>query len=216
MSIERIVREREINEVLHFTTNKGCLGVLATKSLKARKQLNQDQELRYILQLNAKNRDRDAAWHDFVNLSISRINTQFFNSSGAVHKGQNFWWCILSFSPIIMGHCGVQFCTTNNMYSGVNRGRGSEGLDALFAPRVVQWHSSKKSRIIPRESTLPMSMTTCEQAEVLYPVEISTDYLQEIYVAQDSHADEAAGQMEVVGHRKVKITVKPEMFEGFK
>lgn len=212
MSVDHIVRERGIAEVLHFTTNKGCLGILATQSLKARKRLKDDETLAFILQLNAQDRSRDAAWHDYVNLSISRINTQFFKASGNWHCNEDIWWCILSFTPEILGHDGVYFTTTNNMYSGVRRANGAEGLSALFAPVVIQWHSST----VRRSADLSPDMTTCEQAEALYPGEVSTRFLRTIYVEDAAHADEVAGQISVVGHPPIDIMVDPDKFRGFR
>jgi len=59
-------------------------------------------------------------------------------------------------------------------------------------------------------------MTTCVQAEALYPGEVSTEFLRTIYVADGAHADEVAGQMGAVGHRRVDIIVEPERFEEFR
>ncbi|GHC37372.1 hypothetical protein GCM10010096_03560 [Alcaligenes pakistanensis] len=212
MSVGEIVLSRNITEVLHFTTNRGCLGVLAKQSLMARQRLAEDNTLEFILQVNAEDRSRDAAWHDYVNLSISRINTHFFNVSGHWHRDKDIWWCILSFSPEILEHSGVHFTTTNNMYSGVRRAVGAEGLNALFAPSIVQWHSS----VVARKAGLPNHMTTCMQAEALYPGGVSTEFLRAIYVADDAHADEVAGQIGAVCHRKVDIIVEPNRFEEFR
>lgn len=212
MSIDQIVRERGIREVLHFTTNKGCLGILAKQALKARKRLAEDKILEFILQVNAEDRSRDVAWHDYVNLSISRINTQFFKASGYRHRDKDIWWCILSFSSEILAHDEVVFTTTNNMYSGVKRAVGEQGFTAVFAPFIVQWHSS----IVKRPADCPAHMTTCAQAEALYPGEVSTEFLRTIYVADDTHADEVAGQISAVGHRWVDIIVAPDRFEEFR
>ncbi|MFA5628393.1 MAG: DarT ssDNA thymidine ADP-ribosyltransferase family protein [Thiohalomonadaceae bacterium] len=216
MSVDRIVRERGITEVLHFTTNKGCLGVLATRALKARRRLSDEEALEFILQVNAADRSRDAAWHDYVNLSISRINANFFGTSGYWHRDKDIWWCILSFSPEILGHAGVYFTTTNNMYSGVKRAERAEGLTALFGPKVLHYHSSYQSRTVVRDASLPEHLTTCEQAEALYPGEVSTDFLRAIYVADEAHVDEVAGQMGVVDHRRIDIIVAPDKFKEFR
>lgn len=213
MDISEIVELRKIESVLHFTTNRGSLGVLATKALKSRARLNDDALLANIVQLNAPDRSRDAAWHDYVNLSISQINSSFFGvSAGKNHKDKDFWWCILDFAPVILEHGGVFFANTNNMYSGVVRKSGAEGLEALFAPRVVQWHSSA----VVRQSGLASCYPTCPQAEALYPGEVSTDYLQAIYVSSDAYGDELAAQVAMTNHRPVKIDVRPEFFRNIK
>jgi hypothetical protein len=213
MSIAAIVQSRKIESVLHFTTNRGSLGVLATKALKSRARLNDDALLANIVQFNAPDRSRDAAWHDYVNLSISKINASFFGvSAGKNHKDKDFWWCILDFSPSILSHSGVHFANTNNMYSGVVRAVGAAGLESLFAPKIVQWHSS----MVSRASSLEPCYPTCAQAEALYPGEVSTDFLQAIYVATDAPGDELAAQLAMAAHRLVKIEVRPELFQNIK
>lgn len=213
MSITEIVQSRKIVSVLHFTTNRGSLGVLATKTLKSRARLNDDSLLANIVQLNAPDRSRDADWHDYVNLSISKINASFFGvSAGKNHKDKDFWWCILDFLPSILSHDGVHFATTNNMYSGVVRTVGAAGLESLFAPKIVQWHSSSVTRASSQEPCCP----TCTQAEALYPGEVSTDFLQAIYVSSDASGDELAAQLAMTAHRPVKIAVRPELFHNTK
>lgn len=213
MSITEIVQSRKIESVLHFTTNRGSLGVLATKTLKSRARLNDDALLANIVQLNAPDRSRDAAWHDYVNLSISKINASFFGVSAEKnHKDKDFWWCILDFSPSILSHNGVHFANTNNMYSGVVRTVGAAGFESLFAPKIVQWHSST----VTRASSLEPCYTTCPQAEALYPGEVSTDFLQAIYVSKDAYGDELAAQLAMAAHRPVKIAVRPELFQNTK
>jgi ssDNA thymidine ADP-ribosyltransferase, DarT len=213
MNISETVKSRKIESIVHFTTNHGSLGVLATRKLKARARLSEDALLKHIFQVNATDRSRDAAWHDYVNLSISKINANFFEvSAGAWHKESDFWWCILVFDPVILTHEGVKFTTTNNMYSGVSRAAGASGLEALFDPSIRRWHSST----VTRPATFDQCLPTCPQAEVLYPGEISTDFLKAIYVQTDTSADELAGQFAAVAHRPVKIEIRPELFQNFK
>jgi len=185
MTVQDIIAQRDIKEVLHFTTNKGFTGILATGFLKARKLLSKDDYLEHIYQYNCKDRSRDMAWWGFVNLSITSVNRPLLSiSSGKWHANEDGWWCILSFTPDICSHDGVYFTTTNNMYSGVRRMQGSDGLNAMFASRITQWSSS----IICRPPNLPDKQPTCEQAEVLYPRQIPLKYLQKVYVMNDDTA----------------------------
>jgi len=71
MTVQQIVDERNIREVVHFTTHQGLLGILYSKAIKSRHKVEQDSDLSYILTPNASSR-RDATWVDYVNLSISR------------------------------------------------------------------------------------------------------------------------------------------------
>jgi len=209
VTISEIVNSRGIQEILHFTTNKGILGILDARALKARARLNSDARLEYIFQPNAADRGRDEDWLDYVNLSISRINHYFFQkSAGSWHKYKDLWWCVLSFTPEILEHDGVIFTTTNNIYSSVKRAPGAKGLGDAFAKTIVRWNRN----IVTRPEDLPDNMTTCEQAEVLYPGELSTRYLRTIYVRSDETADELAGQIRAVNHYSVDIQVNAELF----
>lgn len=48
--------------------------------------------------------------------------------------------------------------------------KGFKGLEALFAKEIKKWDGN----IIKRPTNIPDNYTTCPQAEVLYPGEIST------------------------------------------
>jgi hypothetical protein len=208
MSIREVVQSRAITEVLHFTTNKGILGILDSKNLKSRQRLNTDARLEYIFQPNAEDRSRDANWLDYVNLSISRINRWFFSRSENWHKYADIWWCVLSFRPDLLEDDGIYFSTTNNIYTGVQRNTGVDGLRATFAPSIRRWNGN----IVHREHGMPESYTTCEQAEVLYPGMVSTRHLQKIYVPTEEIGDELHGQFYVVGHEPVAIEVCESLF----
>ncbi|WP_421551273.1 DarT ssDNA thymidine ADP-ribosyltransferase family protein [Pseudomonas yamanorum] len=212
MSIEQLIKDRGIESVVHFTTNRGSLGIFASSGLKSRQRLDTDQQLAHIFQPNAKRRNKDAAWLDFANLSISRINTSFFRYSGNWHKERNFFWCIFDFSPEIMLHDGVWFATTNNIYTGVRQAQGLVGLEAAFQKCTTLWDDN----IIKRPADHPLFLPTCPQAEILYPKEVSTQYLQRIYARCDSDSDEIAAQMYAMGHREVPVVVNPDLFDEIK
>ena len=215
-TISEIIDSRGIERIVHFTTNLGALGVLATKSLKARARLRDNELLNNIAKLNAKDRSRDAKWHDFVNLSITNINTSFFGASTWAHRDKDYWWCILAFESTILTHAGVWFATTNNMYSGVVQKQGAEGLNDLFSPTITQWHSYKEHRVATRLDGFSANQTTCLQSEVLYPGEISTRYLRAIYVKDYERADELSGQIAAVAHPPVTIEIRPDLFQNIK
>lgn len=207
MTISTLVNERQISEIVHFTTNKGLLGVLYTQCLRARERLAEDARLEHILKLNSAVR-KDKPWFDYVNLSISRINSHFFSSSSRWHATDDIWWAVLAFSPEILGHEGVVFTTTNNMYTGVQRNSGVAGFNALFAPIITRWDGE----YVTRPAAHPPFLTTCEQAEVLYPGEIPTDWLRRIYVQNESNADEVCAQIGAVCHRSIEVVVDPSKF----
>lgn len=212
MSIERFINERGIQSVVHFTTNHGAVGILASNGLKSRHRLNTDEQLARIFQPNARDRNKDTAWLDYANLSISRINTSFFAYSGNWHKEQDFFWCIFDFSPEIMTHDGVWFTTTNNIYTGVRRAHGLAGIEAAFQQTTTLWSGN----VVTRPANHPSYLPTCPQAEILYPGEVSTQYLQRIYARCDSDSDAIAGQMYAMGHREIPVVVNPDLFGHIK
>jgi ssDNA thymidine ADP-ribosyltransferase, DarT len=213
MSLSDAIAARGIRQLLHFTTNRGALGILASKAIKPRTQLGADPQLEKIFYPNASDRSRDKAWHDYVNLSISNINESFFDiCANNWHRDKDFWWAVFAVSPDVLVHNGVYFATTNNMYSGVQRAKGEKGLSTLFAPVVVRWHNNPVHRL----ASAPDSSPTCNQAEVLYPGALSTDFVQRVYVRSDAYADELAGQIAVAGHGALEILVDPSLFGAVK
>lgn len=211
MTINDITTRRKITEVLHFTTNEGLLGILYSRALKSRQRLPKEKLLEYIYKPNAVFR-KDLLWLDYINLSISRINHQFFDvSANRWHRERNVWWCVLAFDPIILSHPGVYFATTNNMYTGVQRATGIDGLEALFDDHITQWDGKR----VMREQGLLEKFPTCRQAEALYPGELSTDFLQRVYVSTGEDHDEVCGQCAGVCHPEIEVYVLPEIFKEF-
>ena len=122
-TITEIVQAREITEILHFTTNRGLTGILAGKSVLSRERLPESQYLEHVYAPNTLLR-KDQRYLDYVNLSISRINTEFFGHSTRWHANEDIWWCALAFDPTMLESPGVLFATTNNMYTGCTRAPG--------------------------------------------------------------------------------------------
>jgi hypothetical protein len=207
VTIRDIIKKRSITEVLHFTTHKGLLGSLHSGAVKSRKRLPAELDLEFIYTPNAIYR-KDAAWLDYVNLSISRINSVFFATSCRWHRAEDLWWCIMSFDPEILTHPGVYFSTTNNMYTGVERGAGAAGLEHLFAARIVRYNGN----IAVRSAQLADDFPTCVQAEALYPGELPVKYLRRVYVETNDDQDEVYAQMHLVGVFGVDVIIDPKRF----
>ena len=216
MTIQQIVSDRGIERVLHFTTNRGLVGTLAKGALLSRFRLQDEQYLEHVLHVNAARRpeaaaafDKERNWLDYVNLSISEINRRYFDVSMRWHNNSDVWWCILSFDSEIMTHQDVFFATTNNSYDLCKRNEGTDGLEALFVGKVQRkpgWSVQRGSR--------PSHLPTCEQAEVLYPREVPTEYLRCIYVEEDDHHDVAGGWLQEFDLKGVNVIVSPQKFRG--
>lgn len=212
-AITQKIIERNISEILHFTTNNGLLGILATGSLLAHSELPSEKRLSHILQINCPDRSRDREWHSYVNLSIERINGSFFRiAKNKWHAHRDIFWCILSFSPEIMAHAGVMFSTTNNAYDFTERAPGEQGLEALFAPSVRLFQNKWATRSKASQSNL----TTCNQAEVLYPRALPIQYLRRVYLSSDANLHEVQAQLGIfypdIGEN-LELIVAPHLFE---
>jgi len=207
MTVERILKERSINELVHFTTSIGLLGILSTESLLPRSHLAAEQALEYILKYNAPYRS-DPGWLRYINLSITKINQVFFEHSGRLHRDSGVFWAILAIDPKVMCHDGVYFTTTNNIYPACRRGEGSQALERLFSPKVL----GRYSKEIIRPTGLPDNLTTCPQAEVLYPGRLSTQFVRYIYVRCDADRNAVNAQIAALGVGPYEIIVAPEQF----
>lgn len=206
--ISSLIHERKITEVVHFTTNRGLLGILVQRLCTARALLAQDEYLESIYHENTKRRREDPKYWSYVNLSISEPNHRFLRiSSEDWWANEDLFWAVLSFDPVIMTHPGVLFAPGNMGYDGITPAAGREGAEALFADRVPKGFSKTMLRW-DRAPHLP----TNPQAEVLYPQAVSTRHLQRICVLTDEDAAKAEAIVSVSGHDEVDIIVDPVTF----
>lgn len=217
MTVAAELQRRDITEILHFTTNRGIVGTLAKGALLSRYRLPLEAYLQHIFHVNAADRpeakeffDKSQNWLDYVNLSITEINRRYFLVSQKWHIDADIWWGILAFDSEAMTHEGVVFTTTNNSYDLCVRKAGLPGLNDLFEPCIGRKTPHWKVNRLQRSLALP----TCEQAEVLYPGEISTEYLRRIYVLDENCHDIARGWLREFGLRGVDVLISPQKFEG--
>lgn len=208
MMIENAAKKRGVEEVLHFTTNEGLLGILHADSLMPNAMLKEEQKLEFIFKQNSKERkERDIKWLTYINFSITKINKEFFSYSKNRRNGEEIFWVVLAFNIGILDHPGVFFTTTNNIYPSNIRKEGLEGFENMFASVI----EGKFQASIARTSKHLPSWTTCEQAEVLYPGTCSTRYLMNIYVKNDSEKHIVKAMLAAL-EKNIDVVVKPEMF----
>lgn len=215
-SVANDLADRGIIELVHFTTHKGLVGILATHSLKSRRQLPREKFLQHIVHANSAVRpeeqqqfDKSEDWLDYVNFSVSEINSRFFRFSSGWEHNQAIWWALLSFDPVIATHPGVYFATTNCKYEHCTRMAGPLGFKKLFGDRTFRtgtWSATRAGRAI--------HLPTCEQAEVLYPKEVSTEFLRQIYVKEGEHSDLVRGWLRDFEVKGVEVIVQPQKFTG--
>lgn len=199
-------RRRAVEEVVHFTTKKGAVGILYARALKSRKRLRKDQYLEHVYRPNAATR-KDPEWLDYVNLSVQRINDWMFGRSTRWHATNDVSWVVLSFTPEILAHPGVVFATTNNIYPACRRAEGLGGFSRMFADQIRGRNSRLHNRG-GKESSWP----TDRQAEVLYPGELSCDHLQRIDVQLEETEYTIRGALGAL-YFDVPVRHAPEVFE---
>ena len=201
-------KERGITDVVHFTTTKGAIGILASRAVKSNARAQEDEYVEHVFAPNTKSRERDEEWLDYVNLSIQRINASMFLWSEDQHRGEEVSWVALSFSPEILSHKGVVFTTTNNIYPSCKRSEGLEGFSQMFSDPVIGWYGRRHVRAGKLDS-----WTTDRQAEVLYPGELSIEHLQRIDVQTEEGLDRIHGMMGGLNlNMDVPVRHAPEVF----
>lgn len=206
MTIKEIIERRKIEEIVHFTTNRGLTGIIHSEALSARSIVKDDRNLEYILSLNTEVR-KDPHWEGYVNLSISGVNSSFFGYSQYSIKSKADWWCVLSFTPSILEHDGVIFATGNNTWPDTKRRSGPEGLEALFASRIPGRYKSTVFRSESQADCQP----TCDQAEVLYPGRVMLEHLKCIYVESHEVEDQVLGMLDALD-RQFNVIVSKKFF----
>ena len=216
MTLHDVITRRQIVSVLHFTTNRGLVGTLAVGGLLSRHRLAEEHYLEHVLHVNSAHRpeasadfDKSENWLDYVNLSISEINTRFLHVSKRWHNNSSVSWCIMDYCTGTMEHDGVFFATTNNSYPLCRRQTGLAGLQALFAGTI-----NRKPGWMALRADRPPHLPTCEQAEVLYPRAISNAFLQRIYVEHAVHQDVVRGWLQDFSVEGVDVVLSPNKFRG--
>ena len=203
--VVQAAQQRGITDIVHFTTVSGAVGVLGSGAVKSRRRLPEDKYLEHVYRPNSEVR-KDPAWLDYVNLSVQRINDWMFDASTRWHADSDNSWVVLSFDVEILGHPGVVFTTTNNIYPHCRRAEGIAGFSRLFDP-VVRGRYDKRHTREDKEASWP----TDRQAEVLYPGELSCDHLRCIDVQCAEKEDTVHGALEVL-RLSVPVRHAPEVF----
>ena len=194
---------RGIEEILHYTTQRGIYGAVVKDAVLSRRQLELDDELEFIFQ--AVWPVKAPQWADHISLSISRINLDLFERSKRHYP--EVWWGVLSFATEILDHDNVFFTTTNNIYPACSRGIGRDGFEAMFAPRVLGRYNAEHTR----EGLTP-SQPTDRAAEVLYPTRLSLQYLRRIYVRDAEHRRLVHAWCDALGKSELPADVRDDVF----
>jgi hypothetical protein len=199
-------RARGIEEVLHFTTEKGILGCIRKDALLSRKRVQDDPDLAFIF--TGVWPRRDPEWLDHVSLSLTEINHELY--AKAANNLPELWWGILSFEVEILDDPGVTFTTTNNVYDEVcERAEGVEGFEAMFKSAVAWGYFGSVKH---RPSSKPRDLPTDLQAEVLYPETIPLRHLRAVYVPEAQHRRLVRAWCDVMSHDELYVDIRPDLF----
>lgn len=194
---------RGVTQLLHYTTQKGVHGTIASAAILSRAQLDKDEYLEHIRKGVWPRRDH--RWIDHISLSVTSINELLFRQSRANHP--MMWWAVFSVWPSILNDDNVWFTTTNNIFPAVRRGQDLTGFGAMFADPVEGRYGKMHTR-----AGLPCSQPTDRAAEVLYPQRISTDRVQRVYVSEADHRHLVLAWCEALGHRDLDVEISPNIF----
>jgi hypothetical protein len=192
-----------VQQLLHYTTQKGIHGTIASKALLSRAQLDQEEYLALIREPVWPR--RDAPWIDHISLSVTTINDDLFRRSRSHFP--HLWWAVIAVSPAVLDDAGVVFTTTNNIFPSVRRGEGSAGFEAMFADEVVGRYG-----VVHTRAGLPDAQPTDRAAEVLYPQRIETSRIQAIYVMEPDHKHMILGWCAALDHQDIPVEVRPDVF----
>jgi hypothetical protein len=194
---------RGVRQLVHYTTQKGIHGTIASGALLSRAQLDQEEYLALIREPVWPR--RDAPWIDHISLSVTSINDLLFGQSRA--HFQHLWWAVIAVSPAVLDDDGVFFTTTNNIFPSVKRGQGADGFEAMFADEVIGRHG-----VVSTRGGLPDTQPTDRAAEVLYPQRIETDHVEAIYVMEPDHKHTILGWCAALDHQDIRVEVRPDVF----
>jgi hypothetical protein len=196
-------QRRDVTELLHYTTQKGVHGTIASKAVLSRAQLDKDEYLEHIREPVWPR--KDPMWVDHISLSVSSINDDLFYRSRSHYP--HLWWAVFSISPSILDDADVVFTTTNNIFPKVRRAKGVQGFEAMFADPVYGKFSEVHTR-----AGKPDRQPTDRAAEVLYPVRIETQHVQAVYVSEKDHKHLVLAWCEALNHPDLCVEIRPAVF----
>lgn len=195
---------RGVRELVHYTTEKGIQGTIASKALLSRAQLDQEEYLALIREPVWPR--RDAPWIDHISLSVTTVNEDLFRRSRSHFP--HLWWAVIAVSPVVLDADGVVFTTTNNIFPSVRRGVGVAGFEAIFAEEVVGRYG-----VVHTRAGLPDAQPSDRAAEVLYPQRIETSHIEAIYVMESDHKNMILGWCAALDHPDILVEVRPDAFD---
>lgn len=184
-SIKKIIKDREITELIHFTSTRGLEGIFKARHILSRFELENsnfvdDNEILFnsndTFRMEGKN---------YINLSVSKPNKSLFNRfKHRKESDPTIGWCILKINPHVLLDDNLKcfFSITNAANSAAKNDYGIksdvESFKKMFNDEVVV-KNSYGSKTYSRFG-LNKNQTTDNQAEILVEGKIPFKYINAI------------------------------------
>ena len=172
-AIQKIVRDRGITQLVHFTTLQNLFGIVEMDGLIARDNLIQiaaQRKDQYLLDYIAFNDSVRLDMHTgHINLSIQHPNPLLFRRFRQ-RFAQCDVWCVLLIAPECMTIPGTLFTLGNAASRHVRSagiGSNSADLEAMFGDTILTGNQYEQ-RTLTRKELAPCYPTD-PQAEVMIP-----------------------------------------------
>jgi len=201
MPIIRLIREREITALYHFTTTINLLGMFSIGRICPRSEYdtlrNLADENLYGDYLDHMDELRLDGLNNYVNTSLSHPNVYLLQAYKSRKDLAHYSWCILRLDPHLMERPETLFSMTNAASaSAAEYGirDGVDGFNQLFSDEVI----TRKGQFTRRG--LPPEYPTDIQAEVLIPGAIDLDTVKAVYFETASDLHGCASAFKLMGH----------------
>jgi hypothetical protein len=178
-AIRRIITERRVTRVVHFTRLENLASIAADGALHPRSWL--EETGRRFTPTDSHRHDGRSS----VNLSIEFPNYQMFFSKRKSYDLDERHWAVLVFEPRLLWEVPCAFSPINAASRSISNQRREalmteSALLALFGPEAT---TSGGRRIQRDELQIPSSYCTHPQAEVLAQRPIELTYLRSVAVS---------------------------------
>ena len=185
VSFKKIVIEKKIESLFHFTTEKNLLSILDNGIVP----VNMHVSMNIYSEHNDHQRMDNKL--DYSSISISFPNYKLFWNFREIYKNTN--WGVLLISPdLLFSESNYFLFYDKNAASGPNNLKSEKELNTfnsfknMFGP-----YKENKDKIVEREELdIPDNYTTNPQAEILVKGIISPSFIREVHFYEDVNNNE--------------------------